>query len=82
MPNAELVGNAFTNWTRPDAVVRTVFVVGAGYRVDLQASGIPSRNGTYLSESLRRAPRPRSLRRPPRGPDGPLSIRVIPYESG
>ncbi len=34
IPNAELVSNAFTNWTRSDPVVRTVLQVGVSYHGD------------------------------------------------
>ncbi|RMG35796.1 MAG: hypothetical protein D6720_06410 [Gammaproteobacteria bacterium] len=34
IPNAELISNAFTNWTRSDPVVRTVLKVGISYDGD------------------------------------------------
>lgn len=34
IPNAELISNAFTNWTRSDPVVRTVLNVGISYAGD------------------------------------------------
>jgi potassium efflux system protein len=34
IPNSNLISNAFTNWTRSDSLVRTVFVVGIRYQDD------------------------------------------------
>ncbi len=34
IPNADLISNAFTNWTRSDPIVRTVLVVGVSYAGD------------------------------------------------
>jgi len=34
IPNADLISNAFTNWTRSDPIVRTVLVVGVSYDGD------------------------------------------------
>ncbi len=38
IPNAEVVGNAFTNWTHDDHVLRTLLVIGIGYDSDPQAA--------------------------------------------
>lgn len=34
IPNAEVVGNAFTNWTHNDRILRTLLVIGIGYDSD------------------------------------------------
>jgi potassium efflux system protein len=34
IPNAEVIGNAFTNWTHDDRVLRTLLVISIGYDAD------------------------------------------------
>ena len=34
IPNAEVIGNAFTNWTHHDRVLRTLLVIGISYDAD------------------------------------------------
>jgi potassium efflux system protein len=46
IPNSNLISNAFTNWTRSDSLVRTVFVVGVRYQDD------PHQAQTIISEAV------------------------------
>ena len=59
IPNADLISNAFTNWTLSDKLVRTVFLVGIRYQDD------PHEAQRVIYEAVERQPEV-SRRREPR----------------
>jgi potassium efflux system protein len=77
IPNAELVSNAFTNWTRSDPVVRTVLQVGISYNDD------PHEAARVIEEAVTMQPEV-MLRPPPQVQldnfgDSSVDFRVIYY---
>ena len=61
IPNAELVSNAFTNWTRSDPVVRTVLYVGVSYDGDPRLAQKVIEEAVTMQPEVLLQPAPRIL---------------------
>jgi potassium efflux system protein len=61
IPNSEVVGNAFTNWTHNDRILRTLLVIGIGYDCDPQAAKQILENVLADNEGVLTDPAPQVL---------------------